>query len=628
MTLRSFPLPRTAILGLLVVAAVGSAARGATAPAAPTPAAASSNPAVFTAETEVTATAVSEERKDVPATVRVIEAEETEARHAESIVELLGTVAGAQAFVAGPPGQQASLFLRGADSNQTLVLWNGLPLNDPYFGEINFAFLPTDGLERLEVVAGPFSALYGSSAVGGVVQVLTGTPAGVDLRLEAGQRQHRRVTAAAGGSRGPLQGWISGHWREGEGGLDNDAYDSRELAGQLRWGHAATTAALLARWNDSDTGIPLGFTAIGFGPTPHQRIAWEERQWGLPWSHTLAAWELRGTLSQVRYDNAYRYPEDPFGFTRSDTASRADRVRAAGTRRFGAGAGPLGWWSAGAEWERLSASNDGSFGPTLDHSHQRTRAAFTQLHVERGRWAADLGVRRDDNDAYGGATSPRLGAVVAVAPWLRLRASHGESFRAPSLGELYFPGTGNPALQPERGRSTEAGAELSRGPWRLDLVAFANRQRELIDLDFTAFRNVNVGRARSHGAEAELRFERGAFTVRAGATRLHTENRDTGEALLRRPARSAHLVALARPGRASLSLVGTWVGSRLDLDPATFAHVENASYFTLDLAGGWQLRPGLAPYARIVNVLDRRHEPVLGFPALGRTLIAGVRVEW
>lgn len=628
MTVRSLFLPRTPVLGLLVVAAVGSAARGATVPAASAPAPGSATPPVFTVETEVTATAVSEEREDVPATVRVVGSAETEARQAESIVELLGTVPGAHAFVAGPPGQQASLFLRGADSNQTLVLWNGIPLNDPYFGDVNFAFLPTDGLERLEVVAGPFSALYGSSAVGGVVQVITAPQAGTDLLLEVGQTQHRRATLAASGTRGSLNGWVSGHWRDGEGGLDNDAYESRELAGQLRWGSGSTTAALLARWNDSNTGIPLGFTATGFAPTPHQHIAWEERQWGIPWSHTIDGWELRGTLSQVHYDNAYRYPEDPFGFTRSDTTSSADRVRAAGTRPLGSGSSALGWWSAGAEWERLGASNDGSFGPTLDDSRQRTRAVFTQLHLEGGRWAADLGLRRDDNDAYGGATSPRLGAVVALAPWLRLRASHGESFRAPSLGELFFPGTGNPDLQPERGRSTEVGAELSRGPWRLDLVAFANRQRDLIDLDFTTFRNVNVGQAKSHGTEAELRFERGLFTARLGLTRLHTENRDTGEALLRRPERSAHLVALVRPGRASLSLVGTWVGSRLDLDPATFAHVDNASYFTLDVAGGWQLRSHIAPFARVLNVLDRRHQPVLGFPALGRTVVGGVRVEW
>src|SRR5262245_33583312 len=142
---------RARVSVLLVAGMALASASRADEPAAaqPPPANAAAMP-TFTAETEVTATAVTEERDDVPATVRVVTAAEAEARHAESVVELLATVPGAQAFVTGPPGQQASLFLRGADSNQTLVLWNGVPLNDPYFADANFAFLPADELQQLE----------------------------------------------------------------------------------------------------------------------------------------------------------------------------------------------------------------------------------------------------------------------------------------------------------------------------------------------------------------------------------------------------------------------------------------------------------------------------------------------
>lgn len=604
---------------LRILPATAFAVTVALAAAAPATATTTS-PSVFTATTEVTATAVAEERADVPATVRVVDAAEAEARHAESVGELLATVPGAQLFVAGAPGQQTSLFLRGADSNQTLVLWNGIPLNDPYFGDVSFAFLPTDALARLEVASGPFSALYGSSAMGGVVQLLTGSEPGTRLQLEAGQLSNRRATLAAGASRAPLSGWLSGHWREGEGGFGNDAYDSRELAGNLRWGSGASEAALLVRWNDSDTGIPFS----GVTRTPHTRIAWEEREWGLPWSHLAGGWELAGSLSRLAYDNAYRDPESPFGFTRSDTSSRAERARAAGTRRLG----DRGWWSLGGEWERLTVSSDSNFGTNLDDDRQRTRAAFTQLHLERGRLAGELGLRRDDNDVYGGATSPRLGLVVAAAPGLRLRASYGEAFRAPSLGELYFPGTGNPALRPERGRSAEVGAELARGPWRLDLAAFENRQRDLIDFDFTTFTNVNLGRAKSRGVEAEVRFERQAWSVRAGGMRLDAENADTGAPLLRRPERTAHLVGLARPGRATLSLAASWVGQRKDVDPVTFATTDANSYLTVDVAAEWRLGDRVAPYARLLNALDRDYQPVLGFPAPGRTAIGGVRLRW
>ena len=580
---------------------------------------------VYAETTEVTATAVAEERRDVPATVRVVDGAEASARQAESIVELLATVAGAQASAYGPSGQLASLFVRGADSNQTLVLWNGIPLNDPFSDEFNFAFLAAEDVQRVEVVPGPFSALYGSSAMGGVVQVITGGKRGVRLQLEAGQRDHRRATVAAGGDRGPLNAEVAGHRREGKGGTGNDEYESSEASGRLRWTpRPQSEASLLLRWNDSETGIPF----VGFTPSPRRHIAWTEREAALPWSHTAAAWELSGALSQLRYENAFRDPDDPFGFTRGDNESRADLARAVGTRRSAAG-----WWAAGGEWERVRVTDGGTFGTNLDDARQRTAAAFTELHLERGRLAADLGVRRDDNDTYGGATSPRLGVVIAATPELRLRASYGESFRAPALVELYYPFTGNPDLLPERGRTAEVGAGWQRGAWSVDVAAFEARQRDLITYDFAANRNENVGRARSRGVDGELRLRsdiRGdQVDLRLGGMRLDAEDRTSGARLRNRPRSTAHLAAIARPGGAVLSAVVSWVGERINVFPELpYADTVNPAYATLDLAASWEVRQGIAPYARLLNALDREYAAVLGFPASGRTLIGGVRLEW
>ncbi|HXT19570.1 MAG TPA: TonB-dependent receptor plug domain-containing protein, partial [Thermoanaerobaculia bacterium] len=204
--------------------------------------------------TEVTATAVAEERLDMPATVRVVDGAEAKARQAETIVDLLATVPGAQTSSYGARGQLGSLFVRGADSNQTLVLWNGIALNDPFSDEFNFAFLSTDAVEHVEVVPGPFSALYGSSAMGGVVQVITATQRGGRVALEAGQRDHRRATLAIGGERGPLHAELAGHRREGRGGTGNDEYEGSEVSGRVRWTpRAQSEASLLLRWNDSET---------------------------------------------------------------------------------------------------------------------------------------------------------------------------------------------------------------------------------------------------------------------------------------------------------------------------------------------------------------------------------------
>jgi vitamin B12 transporter len=587
--------------------------------------------AVYSEATEVTATAVAEELLDVPATVRVVDGAEATARQAESIVELLATVAGAQTSSYGVRGQLGSTFVRGADSNQTLVLWNGIPLNDPFSDEFNFAFLASDSLQRVEVVPGPFSALYGSSAMGGVVHVITTSERGGRVALEAGQRDHRRATLAVGGERGALHGDLAGHRRSGRGGTGNDEYDGSELSGRLRWTpRPRSEASLLLRWNDSQTGIPF----VGFTPSPRRRIAWRESEGALPWSHAAAGWELAGALSQVRYENDFRDPDDPFGFTRGDTDSRADRARALATRRFAGG-----WAAGGGEWERVRVDDSGTFGTNLEDARVRTAAAFGELHWERGRWAADLGLRRDDSSTFGGATSPRLGAVVAITPQLRLRASYGEAFRAPALVELYYPFSGNPDLRPERGRTAELAVTWQRGPWSVDLAAFDSRQRDLISFDFAAGRNVNVGRAKSRGWDGELRFRRPAFELRLGGMKLDAEDAASGQRLRNRPEETAHLVAIARPGSARpgsartraavLAATVSWVGERVNAYPEfPYTDTVNPGYGTLDLAASYEVRPWLTPYARLENALDRDYEPVLGFPAARRALVAGVRLEW
>src|SRR5204863_2385383 len=141
---------------------------------------------VFDDAIVVTAAATDESKDATPATVSVIAAPEIAARQATTVSELLRTVPGLALAQSGSAGHVTSLFVRGTDSNQTLVLWNGVPLNEPYFGAFDWSSFATEGVQRVEVVRGPFSALYGSAALGGVVQILSGTPPGLGLRLEGG----------------------------------------------------------------------------------------------------------------------------------------------------------------------------------------------------------------------------------------------------------------------------------------------------------------------------------------------------------------------------------------------------------------------------------------------------------
>jgi vitamin B12 transporter len=569
----------------------------------------------------VSASLDEEERDDVPASVTVISSEEIEARQADTLSEAMATVPGLAVMQAGSPGQQTSLFTRGTDSEHTLLLWNGIPLNDPFFGGANWQFVPLDGVARVEVARGPFSALYGSNAMGGVVQVFTGSRQGGIFTAEAGEDGYYRGGLAAGTDVGNLRLDVTGHLKRGDGELPNDFYDSEELLARSLWTiRPGISVGLLARANDSETGIPR----VSGQPNLIGDIAWQERELAIPFVADLGTWEVEAQLAQTRFDSAYRDADDPFGFTASDTESEGLRGRAVATWRRNENL----WIAFGSEAERLEVTNSSTFGLNLDAAHQRTWAVFSQGSWGRGPVRLDLGMRRDDNDVYGSETSLRTGIVVKAGGGVRLRASYGEAFRAPSLGELFFPFSGNPDLQPETGESYELGIEHESGGLRLGLTGFENRQQNLIDFDFVTSRNLNIDRARSRGIEGEAGLTRGIFTARWSATWLETEDRATGLELLRRPEWSSSLVLTARPGDVILNLEGRYVGERADADAVTFQRTENPDYLRVDLAARWRALGWLAPYARVQNVADEDYEEVLGYPAPGRTLIGGVAVEF
>ncbi|HEV8578401.1 MAG TPA: TonB-dependent receptor [Thermoanaerobaculia bacterium] len=576
---------------------------------------------VFSDTVVVSAALDAEEREEVPASVTVIDQQEIEARQALDLPELLTTVPGVLAVRAGSPGQQTSIFTRGAESDQTLLLWNGIPLNDPYFGAINWQFVPLDGVERVEVVRGPFSALYGSNAVGGVVQVFSGSRRGGTLHLEGGENGYRRGGLVAGTDLGPVRLDAAGNVRRGDGELANDFFDAEEATVRTLWTLApGVSLGVLGRANDSDTGIPLS----GGQPTLHRQISWQEREVAIPFRVERGSWEIESQLSQTRFDSRFRDPDDPFGAIDSRTESEARRGRAVTTWSGGRDL----WIAFGGDWERLEATNRSGSLTQLDAARQRTWAAFGQASYGHGPVRIDLGLRRDDNDVFGAETSLRTGAIFTLAKGTLLRASYGEAFRAPSLGDLFFPFFGNPDLQPERSKSWELGLEREAGDWRFAVTGFESRQRNLIDFEPTTFVSINVGRARMRGVEGEVGFRHGIYSARLNGTYLDAEDLDAGTPLRRRPKHSASLLLTARPGDWILNLESRYVGDRPDFDEVTFATRDNPSYTRVDLAARWKALDWLSPYARIENAADEQYEEVLRYPTPGRTLIGGVAIDF
>ncbi|HEV7786239.1 MAG TPA: TonB-dependent receptor plug domain-containing protein, partial [Thermoanaerobaculia bacterium] len=307
---------------------------------------------VFHENVVVTASADTEVRADVPATVTVIDGEEIEARQSRDLADLLGSVPGLSVVQAGSPGQQTSVFIRGTNSNQTLLLWNGIPLNDPYFGGANWQFVPLDGVSRVEVVRGPYSALYGSDAVGGVVQVITGTRQGGTVNVEGGENAYKRAGLAAGFDLGRARLDLTGHIRRGDGEFANDSFDSEEGVARILFPVGpGSSLGLMVRANDSQTGIPFS----GLTPTPARNISWQEREVAVPFRSEQGSWGVEAQVSRTDFDSAFRDRLDTSGFGSSDTQSQALRGRAVATWH-GSGAGDGLRFAFGTEVQRLEVT--------------------------------------------------------------------------------------------------------------------------------------------------------------------------------------------------------------------------------------------------------------------------------
>jgi vitamin B12 transporter len=575
----------------------------------------------YTGTVVVTAAAEEQPAEEVSAAVTVIGAEELRTSGITSAADALRRVPGGLLLRSGGDTGVASLFVRGTGSAQTLVLFDGVRLNSPYFGGYDWSLPMTSGLDRIEVVRGPYSALYGADAVGGVVQMMPARADGTRLRalLEGGSGGWQRGEVEGSVRAGRVDALVTAASREGSGTLDNDDFRSRSALADLGFEIGVSgRIGVLVRHDDTHTEIPFS----GSRTTPNR---WNDA------AETLAAVplrlavgqrsELEVVVSRAERELTFRDPDDPDGFTSSDTDADTDGARAAwrttlGTHRL----------TAGAEWRRDEVSDSSSYGPNLEAERQSMRSLFLQDAAPLGSGFEVLaGVRWDEAGTWGQQVSPR-----ATLAWrrdaLRLWTSFGRAFRAPSLGELYYPWAGNPDLEPERSRSAEVGAALplARGGGELQVVAFSNRVDDLIEFDYASFRFANVARAAQDGIEVAWAGPLAGGRLRSSLTYLDARD-GAGTALLRRAEWTASAawsgsVGLGVSGEAAL----VYVGARDDLDPVTFSRVRQPSFVTASAAFQRPVLDWLAVRLRLDNLFDRSYEEVRGYPAPGRRVFFGV----
>ena len=600
-------------------------------------------PSPLAAETiVVTASREGEEKGRSPASISLIPAQRLERLGQPLLAEVVALTPSAQLSAAGPAGSQAQLRIRGAEANHTLLFIDGIRANDPAAGnEPRFELLSAELGDRIEVVRGPQSALWGSEAIGGVVALRAAPEPGVSLLAEGGGGRFGRASARGGIIKGPLtlslaaglQG-VRGIDALAGGDGDRDGYANRAFRGRADWrsGDVTLTAsgfALRAR-ADYDGLDPVTFTRADTADESRNRL--QAGRLGLNWRP--ASWDLSLSASRLTSSNRNLLGDAE----QNRTGGRRDTVGAQLSRSF-LGGGLAHRLTGAAEWtgERFTAS-DIVYGGFTDQRRTLDQSALVgEWRGSRGAHVLSLALRRDRFSDFSDATTARAGALVQIADGWSLAGSYGSGIAQPTFFDLYgfFPGSfrGNPNLKPERSRGGEL--SLRRTDGRLRGAATLFRQRltdEIVErFDSATFlssvENADGG-SRRQGAELELSYT----ATSAVSLSAHYTFLDATEAAgreLRRPRHSGAILADGASGRWSYGASLAYAGARLDRDfdffPSRLVRLEPS--WTANARLGWQLSESLELFGRVANALDSEREDVVGYRREGRTLHAGIRAR-
>jgi len=631
----------------------------------------------------VSAAQIETTRSTAPASVTVITSTDLRAQQVESVSDALRHVPGLTVTRGGGRGAITSLFPRGGASNYTLVLVDGIRANS-FGGAYDFAHLSVANVDRVEIVRGPQSALYGAEAVGAVVQVITarGGAAHVDGLVEGGNQGTLRATAGASGSH---RGWSWGFGAEraqsdgytgttaaGEA-VSNDDYTRNVATGTLSYQRPqrldVTIAGTLAKdergfpgpWGSDPIGAFTGVDRISRGTNDVGRIGARVTH---PWTASLRQ-RLEANYADLSSDFISPFGPSSSGTKRFDGRVQEDVIvspvlSASGGVEFVDEQGDSTYVTGAAGTPIPIKRNDlGVFGEArLSGSARLSVTGGVRLeHLTRDGVEADpfaFQPRPAFAEQTVNSVNPKIAASYLLSPpgasaTTRVRASAGTGIRPPDAFEIAF--TDNPDLKPERSRSFEAGLEqqLAAGAVALDAVFFANRYDDLIVTVGTAiggasrYRSDNISNARARGLElsGRVRLPHG-LQANASYTWLSTEILSVdglggvapppfavGDPLLRRPSHQGSVDLSYTMRRLTAFAALTSRGRILDAEPnyGTFGGLFfSPGYAVFDIGASAPVWRGIEVFGRLNNVADRSYEEVLGYPALGRNGLVGVRV--
>ncbi|MCH7886499.1 MAG: TonB-dependent receptor [Candidatus Marinimicrobia bacterium] len=582
----------------------------------------------------------------VSSSVVIISSTLIETQQYQNVGDLLRKVTGVNITRSGSNGRLTTLFLRGANSNQTLVLIDGAKVNEPMNGGFDFSNLKTDNIEKIEIVRGSQSTLYGSEAIGGIVNIFTKSGSSkldLSLNAEAGEFGTFSESGNLSGSLGSYKFSFSLSDLKTDGQFENDDYTNTTLSSRITATFSKDTKlAFTVRKTNAEGGAP-NQRLLNFDPNARQKsdinilsLAFNQKISGL-WHHKL---KLSKSESDINYSNPVN-PGDANPFAadfNSSIISSVSKVDWQNDLHVSAN----NVITTGIEWEEKNGKSASTYDDFENLTN--TRSIYLQNHFRlNDKFSMTGGVRTDNHSGFGNSANYRFTSAYifrnSYGNETKIRGSWGTGFRAPSIFELYSPGffgsyAGNPNLQPEESISFEFGVDHKLADNKLFISA------ELFKIEFTNLITitepgaVNVNKAETKGIElnTDIKISEN-IDLSGNYTYLETEDLLTGLPLLRRPKHNGGAVLNIRAtSELNISAGVSFVGERYDSD---FVFDENfqisygffPSYKTARLAVSYQLTEQFRLKLRIENLLDEEYSEVAGYPSPGRAVYGGISLK-
>jgi vitamin B12 transporter len=585
------------------------------------------------AQVVVTATRVEQPLSEVIGSVSVITRDDIQRRAVHSIQDLLRGETGVSVVNLGGLGKLSNVFLRGADAEQVLVLIDGVRVGSATSGTTPFEFVPIDQIERIEIIRGPRSSLYGSDAIGGVIQIFTRRGDSLSVNVGAGSDETTDASASFGIS--SANAWVnaSGNRIESEGynscagapfppgggcfttEPDRDGYknNSGTLRTGYRWkGGEIEGSALFATGSaeyDGDFANLTEFTERVI--SLRGRIDAADR-----WSLTMLAGNSLDEQDYF-YDNPNTADNEilmsEFDSERHHVSLQSDYLFANGHAL-----------TLGADYleDRVESST------AFDEDSRDNLGVFAQYQAQVGAHRLLASARHDDNQQFGTHETGNLGWKWAFNERWSLMAAWGSAFGAPTFNDLYYPGFSNPNLKPETSDTFEIGIGWTPSPIAVSLSAFETHIDELIVYDASLFAPNNLNRARIRGIEADVDATLGTWVVGLGYSALDPRNRTAGSQfgnfLPRRARHSGHMEVGRSFGPIDGRVRFTAEGSRYD-DAANSYRL--GSYGIIDIVLDYAIAPAWTVQGKIANALDREYRTVRWYNQDDRTFFVNIRYQ-